>query len=292
MPDYSNPRLPQDEVNVSDRSPVRSFLALAGAVVAIGAALALAAAFFGGTLAGYLPYATERDLIEPYARKHPPREHAIENYLQGIADRLAAGMELPEGMKVRAHYVDEPVVNAFATLGGNIAVYRGLLERMPDENTLAMVIAHEIGHLQYRHPVRSLGRGVAFGAALSILSAGAGSQAAESVLGGSGMLTLLTFSRAQEEEADASGLAALVAAYGHAGGATGTFDLLRKAAAERGGGEPPKLLSTHPLAPERIERLSAAIGRIGAAPDGARTPVPEAVRAALRADAVRGKRPG
>ena len=289
MPEYSNPRQPEDDVNVSDRKPLRSFLALASAVALLCGVAAFAVAFVGGEFAHFLPYSTEKKLIEPYARRYPPREHPVENYLQALADRLSPGMALPEGMVVRVHYVDVPVVNAFATLGGHVAVYRGLLEKVPDENVLAMVMAHEIGHLRYRHPIRSLGRGVAFGAAISIFSVAGGSGIAEQVLGGSGMLTLFSFSRGQEEEADAVALAALVAAYGHAGGATGTFALLRDASQERGRSEPPKFLSTHPLTQDRIDRLAAVIARGGHRADGPRTPLPEAVRAAT---AKKAKGPG
>lgn len=286
MPEFSNPGLPEDAVNVSDRRPLRSFLALAAALILVCGTAAVAIGFFGGEFAHHLPYSVEPKLIETYARRYPPREHEIENYLQQLAGRIARGMTLPEGMAVRVHYVNEPVVNAFATLGGHIAVYRGFLERVPDENVLAMVIAHEIGHLQHRHPIRSLGRGVAFGAALSVLSAGAGSHVVDRVLGNSGMLTLLTFSRAQEEEADASALDALVVAYGHAGGARETFKLLQNAAGERGRAEPPKILSTHPLTEERIERLSAYMTRAGFKPDGPRTAIPQAVRGAIEKDAA------
>jgi predicted Zn-dependent protease len=162
-----------------------------------------------------------------------------------------------------------------------MAVYRGLLERVADENMLAMVMAHEIGHLRLRHPIRSLGRGVAFAAALTVVSAGAGSRVADNVLGQSGMLTLLTFSRTQEEEADADALAALAAAYGHAGGAQQTFAMMRAAAGARGLPEPPKILSTHPLTQDRIDRLEGLIAQRGLNPDGPRTPIPDAVRSEL-----------
>jgi predicted Zn-dependent protease len=281
---YSNPQLPEG-VNNSDARPLRSFFAMAAAIVALGAGAALVFAFLGGTLARYLPYETEVRLIGPYAEQYPPRDDPVETYLQGVTDTLAARMQLPEGMKIQVHYVDEEVVNAFATLGGHVAVYRGLLERVPDENALAMVLAHEVGHAQHRHPIASIGRGIAFAAALSLVSAGAGSGAAESILGQSGMLTLLTYSRAQEEEADAAGLAALVAAYGHAGGATETFRAMSGAAAEKGLREPPKFLSTHPVTRERIEKLERMIVQNGWQPEGERTPVPQAVRDALKAAA-------
>jgi len=284
LPEYRNPELPED-VNNSDDHPLRSFFALAGSALLIAGAAVAALAFFGGEFAGFLPYRSEAALIEPYAQRYPPREHVVESYLQTVADRLSKHMTLPEGMAIRVHYVDDPVVNAFATLGGHVAVFRGLLERVPDENVLAMVIAHEIAHAQHRHPIRSLGRGIAFSAAVSVVSASTGSRVADSVLGTSGMLTLLTFSRAQEEEADETGIAALVLAYGHAGGATDTFQVLQKAAREHRGAEPPKFLSTHPLSEQRIERLAAIIERRGWSAQGARSPIPGAVRDAIAKDA-------
>jgi predicted Zn-dependent protease len=280
VPEYHNPELPQD-VNNSDEHPLRSFFALGASALLIGAGAVAALAFFGGEFARFLPYSSEAALIEPYAQRYPLRDDAVETYLQGIAVRLSKNMALPEGMAIRVHYLDDPMVNAFATLGGHVAVFRGLLERVPDENALAMVIAHEIAHAQHRHPIRSLGRGIAFSAAVSMVSTGIGSRVADSVLGTSGMLTLLTFSRAQEEEADETGLAALVLAYGHAGGATDTFQVLQRAAREHRAAEPPKFLSTHPLGEQRIERLGAIIKRSGWPADGARTPIPAAVRDAI-----------
>jgi Zn-dependent protease with chaperone function len=286
---FSNPELPE-EVNNSDEKPLRSFLAMAGSIALLGILVALGFAFLGGLAARYVPYSVEAGLIEPYSKRYPQRVHAVENYLQGIADRLIEGgdarqrMALPGGMAIRVHYVNEPVVNAFATLGGNLAVYRGLLERVPDENTLAMVLAHEIAHAQHRHPIAGLGRSVAFAAVVSLFSAAAGGSVIESTFGGAGMLTLLTFSRAQEEEADDTGVAALARAYGHAGGAIETFGVLRTAAAEKGRTEPPKFLSTHPVTEERVARLAATIKKNGWNNDGVRIAIPEAVRSAIEKD--------
>jgi predicted Zn-dependent protease len=280
--EFSNPQIP-DGINNSDERPLRSFLALAGALLAIVLLLGAALAFFGGVLARQLPYRLEAQLIEPYAQRHPAKPDPVEEYLQQLAGRLSAGLVLPEGMKISVHYVDEPVANAFASLGGNIMIYRGLLQRLPDENALAMVVAHEIGHALHRHPIVSFGRGVALAASIGLISSVAGSRAAESVFGTSGMLTALTFSRAQEEEADDVALAQLVRSYGHAGGAVDTFRVLRAATGEADRTEPPKFLSTHPLTDERVARLQATIARNGWRSDGPRVPIPAAVRAAVGA---------
>jgi len=54
------------------------------------------------------------------------------------------------------------------------------------------------------------------------------------------------------------------------------------AAREKGRREPPKFLSTHPVTPERMARLERAIAARGWRADGARTPIPQAVRAAMK----------
>lgn len=285
MAQYSNPDLP-DEVNNSDTSPLRHFLVLAGSALAVGVAATAVVALGAGAFARYLPFEAEVRLVAPYAARFPPRRHTVENYLQDVADRLveSGGMALDEGMSIRVHYIGEPDVNAFATLGGHVAVYGGLLEIVPDEQVLAMVLAHEIAHVQHRHPIVGLGRAVAFGAVLSLVSAGASSSVTDSVMGRSGMLTLLSFNRDQELEADETGVAALARTYGHAGGAADTFKVLDEAASAPGRAEPPRFLSTHPVTSDRVEHLNAIIARGGWATEGTRTPIPEAVMGAVTKD--------
>ena len=72
------------------------------------------------------------------------------------------------------HYSPDKVTNAFATLGANVVFYRGLLEKFDNEDAVAMVMAHEIAHAKLRHPAASLGRGIAVGLTLSLISVGLG----------------------------------------------------------------------------------------------------------------------
>lgn len=64
---------------------------------------------------------------------------------------------LPASIKVTVHYIDEPVINAFATIGGHVFIYRGLIDAITSENGLSMVLAHEIAHINNRHPIAALG---------------------------------------------------------------------------------------------------------------------------------------
>ncbi len=136
-------------------------------------------------------------------------------------------MALPEGMKITLHYVDEETVNAMATLGGHVMIYRGLLEKLPDENTLVMLLGHEIGHIKLRHPVKALGKGVVIGLVLSTVL-GQSSDSVASVLTDTSMITMLSFNREQEEDSDDEGIKVMHAYYGHVQSSTELFDILKQ----------------------------------------------------------------
>jgi len=54
------------------------------------------------------------------------------------------------------YILDEDEVNAFALPGGFIFCFRGLLEKIDNDNQLACVLGHEIGHIVARHSIKKL----------------------------------------------------------------------------------------------------------------------------------------
>jgi predicted Zn-dependent protease len=273
--EYRNPQ-PPEGINVSDSHPLLDFLRLLGGLLVIALIIFAVLALLADRLAKYIPFENEVEVAARFADRFPPSGE-VSDYLQSLADRVAAGHELPQGMHIKVHYVEEPTVNAFATLGGNLVFYRGLLRRMQSENALAMVVSHEIAHVKLRHPVATFGRGLAIGLALAALSVGTGSDIAGRTLGSAGLLTALSFSRAQEREADAAALAALAQTFGHIGGADEVFRLLQEEG-ERRLGDPPALLRTHPLDQERIDAIRQLAARNGWLAAGELRPVPENIR--------------
>lgn len=181
----------------------------------------------------------------------------IESYLQLLANQLIASRNSP--YPVIVHYIDSDQVNAFATLGGHLFFTRALLERMPDENTLAMVMSHEIAHVSHRDPMVALGRGLTIAiAAASVFGAGDGA-IAQSLVGQVNLLTQLNFSRSAELNADQEALHMLISHYGHLHGADTLFHILLDS---RDGEEPFEWFSTHPLTQDRllaIEKFSAGL---------------------------------
>ena len=270
-------RTPDESVNYSIEHPLKEFAWLVGGVFSSIILLTLLTGFFAGELAARLPYRYEKSLVGQAATKltsgaSDQRTVAIEQALNQLAARIATHMPLPEGMQITVHYQDSPEVNAFATLGANIVIYRGLLARLSDENALAMVLAHEMAHAKLRHPARSLGRGVAVGIILSAINVGVGQNAASNVLGTTGGLSLLKFSRDQEREADAAALAAIAALYQHIGGAQDVFRVLAASGAANEAARV-TMLSTHPLSQERIDTITNLANQHGWPLTGPRTPL-------------------
>ena len=80
-------------------------------------------------------------------------------YVRSIVDRLAAKSTLP--MPYSGYNVivlkDDKTVNACAAPGGFIFVTTGMINYLKSEEELALILAHEIGHLEFHHSVRELG---------------------------------------------------------------------------------------------------------------------------------------
>lgn len=171
-------------------------------------------------------------------------------------------MDLPDGMNIKVSVIDSDVVNAFATLDGNVVFFTGLLNVIPDENTLAMVMAHEIAHIKLRHPLRALGRGVVVGIAIATITGLSGNDIVAGFIGNTSLLTALSFNRDQESAADKLAVAALVNHYGHAGGATQLFEVFDKVS-EKSKDIVPEFFATHPLNQNRTESIEEQAHRNG-----------------------------
>ena len=280
-------RAPAEGINSSSENPLIELGWLLAGSLGVIVALVFVASLTAQWVAPRIPYRYEAKLaatLPPFATT-PDNEagRQVQAELQQLADRLAARLDMPDGMVVRIGYRDDRTVNAFATIGGQAVFFRGLLTKLDNENALAMVMAHELAHLKYRHASAALGRGVAVGVILSVVSAELGRDAAAGVLSQAGVATLLSFNRDQERQADEAALRALHSEYGHVGGAIDLFDVLARLPNEQ---REPKVetiefLRTHPLTENRIAAIKQWAAENGAAVDGPRRPLPPAI-AALR----------
>ena len=75
-------------------------------------------------------------------------------YVNRIGNRMA---QVSDRRDIIYHFIvlDSPDLNAFALPGGYVYVTRGLLDKL-DESELAALLAHELGHLSLKHPVKKM----------------------------------------------------------------------------------------------------------------------------------------
>jgi predicted Zn-dependent protease len=143
-------------------------------------------------------------------------------------------------------------LNAFATPGGYVYVYTGLLKYLDSEDHLAGVLGHEIAHADRRHTVRAIQRELGVQLLLDV-ALGQNQGAVVQVVRALGDLQ---YSRSNEEEADTYSVRYLSNSQSpyECDGAAGFFEKLQS---EDSGGRTPEFLSTHPSPGNRIEAIQA-----------------------------------
>jgi predicted Zn-dependent protease len=277
--EYQNPKIPE-HINTSQENPLKEFSTLLISAIVFVVLASFLLSFGGSWLAGKIPFSAENKIASLYNitqhtdnKTHPE----IAQYLQILADKISKAQNLAPEMKITAHYMDDDTVNAFATLGGNLFIYRGLLEKLPSENSLVALLGHEIAHVKYRHPIKSLGRGVAVSIAMTTVMGSTDSQ----VLGDAGMLTILKFSRDMEKQSDEEAMKTLQTLYGHLNGGAKLFEIFSEMRIEMDSAEPSEFFSTHPLDENRINNFSIMAKKKGWKENGELTPLPESFKKSL-----------
>lgn len=264
------PDIPEG-INTSHTHPLKEFAFLLTMGLGLVLALSLLIVFSIDWLAERVPYSLEQSMVSTLDQKFSER-NAVDDYLQSIADKLKPAMGLPDEAQIRVHYVDDETVNAMTTLGGHIFVYRGLLKKLQSENAIAMLLAHEMAHVKFRHPIKGLGKGVVLSAVFSLIM-GQASDVSAQVISRTGSLTLLKFSRDQEQASDELALKAVQQIYHHVNGAEDLFKNLQ----DKGNGTA-EFLSSHPDTLKRIAYLQQLAKQQGWPVEGDRIRVPENIR--------------
>ncbi len=150
----------------------------------------------------------------------------------------------------------DDVLNAFATPGGFIYVYTGLIKFLDRADDLAGVMGHEIAHASLRHSSDQLRQNLGLQFLLSIVLGEASSSQLAQL--GANFLSL-SFSRSDEAESDEYSVIYLNDTDYACNGAATFFEKL----SADGGGGTPAFLSTHPSPDSRVEDINAKATEIG-----------------------------
>jgi predicted Zn-dependent protease len=190
------------------------------------------------------------------AQKPQTRNAGQRAYVQCVVSAVVR--ELPaswQGGWESAVFEDNSA-NAFALPGGKVGVYTGIFNVARNQDQLAGVIAHEIGHVISRHHDERITRQMGAAGAVQLLGALAGDYGQLAAQGGSVLAQtgfLLPGSREQETEADVVGQRLMAQAGFDPRGAVSLWQNMIAA----GGSRQPEWLSTHPNPQNRIGELQA-----------------------------------
>lgn len=191
----------------------------------------------------------------------PVRDAALQRRVNELGQKLVA---VNDRKDIMFHFMvlDSPDLNAFALPGGYTYVYRGLVEKMT-EDELAAVLAHEIAHTSAKHAVKHLQAALGYNTLLAVALLGLGSRdpaLAQNV----GQLSNVVFdlvskgySREDELEADKLSVRYLKRAGIDPFAMVRALEVLLKE--EGPGGRVFEVLSTHPRMDERIKKVKEEI---------------------------------
>ena len=183
----------------------------------------------------------------------------ITNYVKGVAQKIfvSADKDRP-GVKWQVFVIDDPKqVNAFATPGGYLYVYTGLLMAADNEAQLAGVWGHESGHVVARHSAQQMVNQMGMQTVIEIALGQNPNQLAQVAANLAANGALLAYSREDETQADEYGARYSAQAGYDPHGIIQFFEKLK--AME--GNQPAfaKYLSDHPATEDRITHLQQYI---------------------------------
>ncbi|MEO1310339.1 MAG: M48 family metallopeptidase [Pseudomonadota bacterium] len=154
---------------------------------------------------------------------------------------------------------ESQAVNAFALPGKKVGFYTGILDIMDNDDQIAVVMGHEVGHIRYRHSIERYSQSALSSQVIEATGVGQSDSVAAQLAGFFGTQAvqigfLLPFSRKHELEADRFGLRAM-----HTAGyqANESIRFWEKMLAF--GSTTPTFLSTHPCDETRIAQLQREI---------------------------------
>lgn len=190
----------------------------------------------------------------------------IRDYVERVGQKIVQQTEAGRSeYKFDFHVLaDNRTVNAFALPGGQIFITMGLLQMLENEDQLAGILGHEIGHVIGRHSAEQMAKqeltqGLISAADIALTEPGSPGAAAMISRYVANMINM-KYGREDELESDKFAVKYMSETGYEPEQMIEVMHILDKAA---GGQAPPEFLSTHPHPENRIEHIKQEISKIG-----------------------------
>lgn len=243
------PKPDQEGINVEGRESLFwNFAILSAAFVAIVIVIFFSLSFIGEQIALRLDIQSEIKWLKPLSQV------ALQNPWPKGSEILAKLIPLNEASLYQVAYLCEETPNAFALPGRKILVTSGLIRRMTNENSMAFVLAHELGHFIQKDHLRQWGRSLAITLGMSLIGLGE-----TQLLSMDKLSDIVTRAQGRSDEAGADKIGSdlVIKAYGGLQGSQDFFESLLKESQKNSllGWKEISLLNTHPGTQERLVLL-------------------------------------
>ncbi len=196
-------------------------------------------------------------MAQEYGGLHP--DQRAQSYVDMVGEKLVnASMAANSPYQYDFHLLADPeTINAFALPGGQIFITYALYSRLENEDQLAGVLGHEIGHVLGRHSAERIAEGEFWQTISQGASVGAD---AGGLVAGIGQNVLLGNGRGDELESDDLGVRFMIKAGYDPYQMIDVMEILKAAA---GPSRVPEFQSTHPDPDNRMEKIREAIIKYG-----------------------------
>jgi predicted Zn-dependent protease len=213
----------------------------------------------------YVGRAVAARILGKYKLAQDPK---LTQYVNEVGDTVARKSSRPNPFK-GYHFavLDTQELNAFACPGGTIFITRGLIQTCKNEDQLAAVLAHEVGHVANKDGINSISQ-----ARWTQVFTAMGTEAARQYGGVAGNLVSLFegsiddvfktivvngYSRKAEEAADAAALTEMT----KAGYDPNAMVILLTTMEAKGAGSSSGIFKTHPPTSERLAKVKTSVGQ-------------------------------
>jgi predicted Zn-dependent protease len=184
----------------------------------------------------------------------------VEALITRTVDRLVAASDRPD-LTYKVTILNSGAVNAFALPTGQLYVTRGLIALASDTSELSSVLSHEMAHVLAKHASIREDQARQAAVVTKVVTDMGNDPDLTALALAKSKLTMASFSRAQEFEADGIGVGISARAqFDPFGAARFLTAMERNAALKAGRSSDPRsqdFLSSHPANPERVQNAQA-----------------------------------